>query len=96
LTPLAEDGERLPDLIWPRHDLSAAVAGGRLYALVGGDDYAQGDLSTASESFPLVPSAAARRPDGLTPRHPADATPLKRRDSYAEELAPSQRERRRA
>jgi hypothetical protein len=35
------------------------VAGGRLYALVGGDDYAQGDLSTASESFPLVPSAAA-------------------------------------
>jgi hypothetical protein len=26
---------------------------------VGGDDYAQGDLSTASESFPLVPSAAA-------------------------------------
>jgi Kelch motif len=59
LDPVGGGWERLPDLIWPRHDLSAAVAGGRLYALVGGDDYAQGDLSTASESFPLVPSAAA-------------------------------------
>jgi Kelch motif len=46
--------ERLPDLIWPRHDLSAAVVDDRLYALVGGDDYAQGDLSTANESLPIA------------------------------------------
>jgi hypothetical protein len=45
--------ERLPDLTWPRHGLSAAVVADRVFALVGGDDDGQEDLSTAAESLLL-------------------------------------------
>jgi Kelch motif/Galactose oxidase, central domain len=45
--------EPLPDLTAPRHGLAAAEVAGTIYALVGGDDYGQDDLSPVNESLRL-------------------------------------------
>jgi hypothetical protein len=53
LDPRSEAWEPLPDLITARGGLSAGVVAGRLYALVGSDDWAPDDLTVVNESLLL-------------------------------------------